>query len=89
MSTTARPGIEVETDAETLTRYCCGANIYKDGSDPELKPDNEYPDWLWSLDINPFGKTVDDLDKDTFKYWRYIRKEHMKRNNAKAKLRFK
>ena len=26
-----------------------GLNITKGGSDPPLKPDEEYPDWLWQL----------------------------------------
>ena len=26
-----------------------GVNILKNGSDPELKPDDEYPEWLWKL----------------------------------------
>lgn len=32
--------------------YATGCNIFKDGEDPKLKPDEEYPDWLWSL-IDP------------------------------------
>ncbi|KAJ6796141.1 putative 54S ribosomal protein L37, mitochondrial [Iris pallida] len=26
-----------------------GANILKDGTDPKILPDSEYPDWLWRL----------------------------------------
>ncbi|URD72648.1 hypothetical protein MUK42_08718, partial [Musa troglodytarum] len=26
-----------------------GANILKDGADPKIKPDTEYPNWLWLL----------------------------------------
>eukprot|EP00884_Botryococcus_braunii_P000353 jgi/Botrbrau1/10318/Bobra.0120s0031.1 len=26
-----------------------GVNILKGGTDPPLKPDEEYPDWLWEL----------------------------------------
>mmetsp|Transcript_59457 Transcript_59457/g.128931 ORF Transcript_59457/g.128931 Transcript_59457/m.128931 type:complete len:153 (+) Transcript_59457:53-511(+) len=28
-----------------------GLNIYKDGSDVKLKPDEEYPDWVWKIHI--------------------------------------
>ncbi|XP_014507403.1 54S ribosomal protein L37, mitochondrial [Vigna radiata var. radiata] len=26
-----------------------GANILKEGTDPKILPDSEYPDWLWHL----------------------------------------
>jgi len=26
-----------------------GANILKDGADPPILPDSEYPDWLWTM----------------------------------------
>eukprot|EP00967_Tisochrysis_lutea_P046559 scaffold56570_cov34-Tisochrysis_lutea.AAC.5 len=26
-----------------------GCNILKDGEDPTIKPDEEYPDWLWTM----------------------------------------
>ena len=26
-----------------------GLNILKDGQDPELRPDEEYPEWVWTL----------------------------------------
>ena len=26
-----------------------GLNILKDGQDPELRPDSEYPEWIWTL----------------------------------------
>jgi large subunit ribosomal protein L54 len=34
-------------------------NIYKSGKDPELKPDGEYPAWLWRL-LDPLP-TLDEL----------------------------
>ena len=79
----------METDAAILTKYCCGANMLKEGSDPELKPDSEYPDWLWTLDLEPNQQTLTDTDGESFKYWRKIRTEFMKRNNALAKIQFK
>lgn len=41
----------VETDAKKLVNFVCGSNILKEGQDIELKPDSEYPDWLWNLNI--------------------------------------
>ena len=26
-----------------------GLNILKEGQDPELRPDSEYPEWVWTL----------------------------------------
>ncbi|XP_057791775.1 54S ribosomal protein L37, mitochondrial-like [Salvia miltiorrhiza] len=34
-------------EAKSTTVY--GANILKDGQDPKILPDSEYPDWLWHL----------------------------------------
>lgn len=41
--------LPVETDAKVLVKFVCGSNILKEGQDVELKPDSEYPDWLWNL----------------------------------------
>lgn len=43
--------IPVENDAKKLVKFVCGSNILKEGEDVELKPDSEYPDWLWNLNI--------------------------------------
>ncbi|KAF3617133.1 putative lanC-like protein 2-like [Capsicum annuum] len=37
--------ISKEVKASTVV----GANILKDGVDPKVLPDSEYPDWLWHL----------------------------------------
>uniref|UniRef100_A0A0D9XY70 Large ribosomal subunit protein mL54 n=1 Tax=Leersia perrieri TaxID=77586 RepID=A0A0D9XY70_9ORYZ len=34
---------------ELKTTTVFGANILKEGSDPKLQPDSEYPEWLWHL----------------------------------------
>lgn len=44
--------IPVESDAKILNKFVCGSNILKEGKDIELKPDSEYPDWLWNLNIS-------------------------------------
>lgn len=43
--------LPVETDAQKLVKFVCGSNILKEGQDIELKPNSEYPDWLWKLNI--------------------------------------
>ncbi|KAK8492961.1 hypothetical protein V6N13_003355 [Hibiscus sabdariffa] len=34
---------------EVKSTTVVGANILKDGVDPKILPDSEYPDWLWHL----------------------------------------
>lgn len=78
--------LPVETDANKLVNFVCGSNIFKEGKDIELKPDSEYPEWLWKLNI---GKplTLDELDPETKQYWRKLRKMGLKRNNQLAKVK--
>ncbi|XP_003387208.1 PREDICTED: 54S ribosomal protein L37, mitochondrial-like [Amphimedon queenslandica] len=56
------------------TTVCQGANYYTHGSDPELKDDSEYPDWLWTL--------LDPPAEDSKTY-------HRQQKKAKARLRNK
>ena len=42
--------------------HCTGLNYKKGGSDPELGPDEAYPDWLWKL-AEP-KKTLTELEKE-------------------------
>ncbi|KAI3794104.1 hypothetical protein L1987_36731 [Smallanthus sonchifolius] len=34
---------------EVKSTIVVGANILKDGTDPKILPDSEYPEWLWHL----------------------------------------
>lgn len=43
--------LPVETDPHKLVQFVCGSNTLKEGKDVEVKPDSEYPDWLWNLNI--------------------------------------
>ena len=78
--------LPVETDPERLVNYCCGSNIYVEGEDVKLKPDNEYPDWLWELNIGPPPK-LEDLDPTTKKYWQKVRDMNIRRNNRLKSMR--
>lgn len=78
--------LPVETDPEKLVKYACGTNIYKTGEDILLKPDNEYPDWLWSIRLGP-PPPLEELNPESKEYWRRIRKLAMRRNNKLHQLR--
>ncbi|KAG5405282.1 hypothetical protein IGI04_011401 [Brassica rapa subsp. trilocularis] len=70
-----------------------GANTLKDGSDPKILPDSDYPDWLWRLlQIRPAlselrRKNVETLPYDDLK--RFVKldtRAKIKENNSiKAK----
>lgn len=78
--------LPVETDANKLVNYCCGSNIFKEGTDVQLKPDNEYPEWLWNLHVgDPIP--LEELDPNTKQYWRKLRSMALRRNNKLAKVK--
>ncbi|XP_071510691.1 large ribosomal subunit protein mL54-like [Diadema antillarum] len=76
--------LQVNTDPKYLVENCAGSNYFKEGTDVELKPDEEYPDWLWDIHTGP-AIPLEELDPETPKYWRRLRKMHMKRNNRLSK----
>ncbi|XP_023168688.1 39S ribosomal protein L54, mitochondrial [Drosophila hydei] len=78
--------IPVETDANKLVNYVCGSNYLKTGEDIKLKPDAEYPDWLWTLNTERIIP-LEELDPDTKQYWRRLRKMALRRNNQLSKLK--
>ena len=72
-----------------------GLNILKEGQDPELRPDSEYPEWVWTLhEERPSLQTLkakheDDPESLTeleqrrlYKLWNRAR---IKENNAMLK----
>ncbi|XP_040896543.1 39S ribosomal protein L54, mitochondrial [Toxotes jaculatrix] len=73
-------GPEVCKDPVRLTSYAVGANIFKQGEDPKLKPPEEYPEWLFQLNLGP-PKKLQELEPDTWEYWKRLRKENILRFN--------
>nr|CAG4649027.1 EOG090X0KWJ [Polyphemus pediculus] len=76
----------VETDAEKLVNYVCGSNIMKTGEDIKLKPDSEYPEWLWNLRLGD-PPALEDMDKESLQYWLRLRKLNLQRNVKLLKLK--
>ncbi|XP_037530603.1 39S ribosomal protein L54, mitochondrial [Nematolebias whitei] len=73
-------GPEVCKDPVKLTSYAVGANIFKQGDDPKLKPFEEYPEWLFQLNLGPPAQ-LHELKTDTWEYWKRLRKENIWHHN--------
>ncbi|CAG07959.1 unnamed protein product [Tetraodon nigroviridis] len=73
-------GPEVCKDPVTLTTYAVGVNVFKQGEDPMLKPPEQYPEWLFRLNLGAAQK-IHELEADTWKYWKRLRKENIWRFN--------
>ena len=79
--------LEVETDAKVLCSRLCGGNIYKEGEDPTLGPDSDYPDWLWQLRTDREPIPLEELSKDNPLYWRKLKIMTMRHNNKMRKYK--
>ncbi|EPQ03096.1 39S ribosomal protein L54, mitochondrial [Myotis brandtii] len=77
---------EVCTDPVRLTTHAMGVNIYKEGQDVVLKPDAEYPEWLFQVNVGP-PKKLEELDPESWEYWRLLRKHNIWRHNRLSKNR--
>ncbi|XP_059197281.1 large ribosomal subunit protein mL54 [Centropristis striata] len=77
-------GPEVCKDPVRLCTHAVGANIFKQGDDPQLKPPEEYPEWLFQLNLGE-PKKLSELEPDTWEYGKRLRKENIWRNNRLKK----
>lgn len=68
-----KSAIEVVTDAKLLCTRLCGGNYYKEGEDPVLAPDEDYPDWLYKLRTDKRPIPLEQLSKDDPKYWKRLK----------------
>ncbi|XP_034035649.1 39S ribosomal protein L54, mitochondrial [Thalassophryne amazonica] len=77
-------GPEVCKDPIKLTTYAVGVNFFKQGEDPKLKPREEYPEWLYDLNLgNP--KKLHELEPNSWEYFKRLRKENIWRSNRLRK----
>uniref|UniRef100_A0A8C3CJK6 Large ribosomal subunit protein mL54 n=1 Tax=Cairina moschata TaxID=8855 RepID=A0A8C3CJK6_CAIMO len=77
-------GPEVCTDPVKLATYAVGVNYHKDSPDVALKPDSEYPDWLFQIHLGP-PKKLEEMDPDSIEYWRRLRKYNTWQRNRLKK----
>lgn len=50
----------------------------------QIKPESEYPDWLFQIHVGD-PKKLEELDSNTKQYWRKLRTAALRRNNIYAK----
>lgn len=74
--------LPVETDPHKLVNYCCGLNYHKDEPPIKLKPDNYYPDWLWTLRLQPKPNSWE-MEKGTKEYYLTLKEENKQQNYLK------
>ncbi|KAH0946374.1 hypothetical protein HN011_004519 [Eciton burchellii] len=83
---TERLVLPVETDVNKLVNYVCGTNIYKEGEDVKIKPDSEYPSWLWTIRTGP-PPSLEEMDPNTKQYWRKMRLLGLKKKNKERMMK--
>ena len=87
---TSRLRLEPESDPVKLTTFLCGGDISREGGkDPELKPESEYPDWLWTLRLEKGSLPLDELDPDTWDYWIKLQKINTKLRLTAMRMKYK
>lgn len=79
----------IEPDTEKLTKFAC-INYLKDGKDPELKPDSEYPEWLWKVRTEPLPP-VEDMSEEEhgWLYWRELTRNYRLQKSKQKQLALK
>ncbi|KAM8889171.1 large ribosomal subunit protein mL54 [Synchiropus picturatus] len=77
-------GPEVCKDPVRLTAYAVGVNIFKQGEDPKLRAVEEYPEWLFQINLGE-AKRLNELEPESWEYWKRLRKENIWRSNRLGK----
>lgn len=79
---------ETEKDPNKLISYLCGSNYRIDegcGEDVKLKPDSEYPEWLFTMDVKRPKPMSYEMEAGTIEYWEQVKKEAMAKQRVLMK----
>ncbi|XP_065351356.1 large ribosomal subunit protein mL54 [Cloeon dipterum] len=77
--------LSVETDTKKLRDFVCGSNLQKEGGEEiQVKPDSEYPDWLWTIRTGKFPE-LSEMDPESKEYWLKVRRMGRWNNNILMK----
>ncbi|XP_072213380.1 large ribosomal subunit protein mL54 [Excalfactoria chinensis] len=79
-------GPELCTDPATLANYAVGVNYLQGRPAVPLKPDSEYPAWLFEMHLGP-PKKLEEMDPESLQYWRRLRKYNSWQRNKMKKSR--
>ncbi|NXY07800.1 RM54 protein, partial [Pteruthius melanotis] len=80
----ALKGPELCTDPTMLATHAMGVNYFKEGPEVALKPDSEYPDWLFKIHLGA-PKKLEEMDPDSLEYWRRLKKYNKWQHNRLKK----
>ena len=71
-----------------LVSTVCGLNYRVDGDQEAvpLRPDSEYPDWLWTLDVRRPLPPLEDQDPNTKEYWLQVQRDMKRQRNRLMKI---
>ena len=84
-----KPDLDVETDAHKLVNYVCGLNyrIDEGHTDPvKIRPDSEYPDWLWTINTKRPLPPLEEQDPNTKEYWMLVQRDMRRHRNRLMKV---
>jgi len=79
--------LDVEEDAHKLVSQVCGLNYQIDSDPIMIKPDSEYPDWLWTLEVKRPLPPLEERDPNTKEYWLQVQRDVRRERNKLMKLK--
>ena len=71
-----------------LVSTVCGLNYRVDGAQEAvpIRPDSEYPDWLWALDVKRPLPPLEEQDPNTKEYWLQVQRDMKRQRNRLMKI---